>query len=112
MFLRLPTDSIETRQFLASVDFRSDNKHRLFCKLGTEARQFRQDYVKIVRRIPAAEIGNIHQVDQKARPLYMPQKPDAKAMPFVRALDQTGNVGQNERSVTRLQLRPGSARAS
>ena len=49
-------------------------------------------------RVGVAERGCVHEVDEEAGPLDVPQEPDPEAVSFVRSLDKPGHVRRDERA--------------
>ena len=84
---------------LASVRFACYDNHWLIEQMCAELRELVQDHVEIVRRVAAAEIGNIYQVHEQTRALDVAEELSSQAVAFVRAFDQSGHIGHHECSV-------------
>ena len=61
-------------------------------------REFLLDGLEVRDRIAILCRRNVDQVEQQARPFDMSQELDAEAVAQMRAFDQSGNVGDDERS--------------
>jgi hypothetical protein len=80
------------------IDFAGAQNHRFSSQRLTERRQFAHQHFEIVDRI-APGFGNIDQMNQQTGALDVPQKLNSEAVAFVRAFDDAGNIGHNERAV-------------
>ena len=84
---------------LSGIDLGRDHDHRLVRQIFGEAGELAHHDFEIVHRIAAGGFGYIHQVGQQARALDVAQELDAQAVAGMRALDQSRNIGDDERPV-------------
>ena len=84
---------------LAGVNLTRHDDHWLIEKMRTELRELVQDHVEIVRRVAAAEIGNIYQMHEHTRALNVAEELSSQSVAVVRAFDQPGHIGHHECSV-------------
>ena len=66
---------------------------------GTIKFKFLADRAIVGDRVGTVKRDRVDQVDQHARTLDMPEEFVTEAVPFVRAFDQAGNIGDHERPI-------------
>jgi hypothetical protein len=93
---------IDPSRVVAHIRFGSHYDHRLVHQLVVEFSKLAEYDIEIVGRVAAAEIGDVHHMDQQAGALDVSQKLRTQAASFMRPLDQTGNIGQHKRTITGL----------
>ena len=72
------------------------HQHGPVLQAGAVLRKLGLDGLKIGHRVPALGAGHVHHVDEQAAPVDVPQKVVAQAGALGGALDDAGDVGQNE----------------
>ena len=93
---RQPPQRFDAGRILRGVDLGRDDDHGLAGEILAERGQLFDNDFEIVDRLAAGELGYIHQVRQQSGPLDVTKKLNAEALAQVSALDQTGNIGDDE----------------
>ena len=102
MFTGLGAHRFDAAWVLARVDLTGQDNHRFREQLFAELAQLAEDNVEIVGWVAAAEIRDIDEMNEQPSTFDVAQELNAQAVSFVRAFDQAGNVGHDERMIARL----------